>query len=1037
MLYLLSELRQWQSSGRMGEHEASQLRTIYEGRRDSLRRELLARGDEKLKRRGASESGDARTPFTQTGAAQQGKPQGGQPQPSGREGQFVAFPVRRQSSPPPISTAPPTPQRPKRTLLERLADPQTLRLLLYTGAAMLVVGVVIWLRDLLYLKLQEPIVQAGLLALGTAAFIISGWYAILRTRQRWTGRALTLAGSLLVPVNFWFLVRSGLVANQGRGWVVCAFCALLYAYTAAMLRERLYVYMASGAMVATIWALILRDAPRAFGLYALSLTAASLLFLHLARLFPVTQHDAEEMETDPERAPAGSSTKRWDRELWGVPLERAALVLTTLSLLIYMPLRLFGGAPSFYDGIFRLRSSAYDASIAILILAAAAYTLWFAGRYVYLRWSALFYTTSSLIFFLLVWVTCDGLRLQARATLFTLSLVTLLVALAARALRNDSLSQPLHHSSLLVCLLLSIAGIPVLFSGEPLTASLSASLALVAASFAALGAPRFGYGLKQTALAHLSALYFSISYSVALASASLESEALNTLLCAAWPLALYAAAEFFLAFKRETHLSGPFTRVADVSAFLLLLWGGLLAFFIHASGGGASRGSSIAALAGVVLYGALRSARSGSAYAMGLGTLASVFLTAALLDALRMRGLWPNAWPIAAGTVVFAFLMERGGARLFRPAAETQSGAARPLLTALRIVLDSAVVVCAIIWLVTAFTRTGTGSFAAASVLLLTLLYWVTRTSENHAPWSVRIASGHASAFLIALFIALRARAEWLVLMFTLTGFPAFFILSRQARAPLWLREPMRQAAGAAISLSLLVALVQALPYLRAGNQHLLAPSLAVGAVALLCFAASIFTRGRESLLYFRAGLWAAVVSIMLASLRSGFDPIEDVEVYSTPIAVLLLVIAYLSLRRAWAEYDRDAGALLWVGSVLLCAPLLMRSLEFRLLLDIAAPWRDVAVLAASLMLIIYGVVGRMRAPVLTGSASLLAELSVITLTSVQWLQVPLKYYLMTVGALLLVIFGTLEYRREQFMLMRKRLQERRDSVRERFGEWR
>ena len=78
-----------------------------------------------------------------------------------------------------------------------------------------------------------------------------------------------------------------------------------------------------------------------------------------------------------------------------------------------------------------------------------------------------------------------------------------------------------------------------------------------------------------------------------------------------------------------------------------------------------------------------------------------------------------------------------------------------------------------------------------------------------------------------------------------------------------------------------------------------------------------------------------------------------------------------------------------------------------------------------------------MRAPVLVGSISLIAELSVLTLTSVDWLQVPLKYYLMTVGALLLIIFGTLEYRREQFLLMRRRFQERRDSAREQFGEWR
>jgi hypothetical protein len=206
---------------------------------------------------------------------------------------------------------------------------------------------------------------------------------------------------------------------------------------------------------------------------------------------------------------------------------------------------------------------------------------------------------------------------------------------------------------------------------------------------------------------------------------------------------------------------------------------------------------------------------------------------------------------------------------------------------------------------------------------------------------------------------------------------------------------------------------------------------------ALLSFAASIFSRGRASVLYFRAGVGVSVLALMLVSLRAGFDPLRDAEVYSTPIAVLILVIAYLSNRRAWQEYDRDVGALLWVGSLLLSVPLLARSLEFRLLLDSPAPWRDVTVLIASLALVLYGVVGRMRAPVITGSAALIMELAVLTLTTVDWLQVPLKYYLITVGALLLIIFGTLEYRREQFLLMRRRFQERRDSMRERFDEWR
>jgi hypothetical protein len=1047
VLYLLSELERWESSGEMGAEQAARLRESYEHLRDRLRAELAAQRVEKLKQPApskkvepppAAQTTAPRTEQTRADYAPTTTPAQHDDRPR-RESEFVAFPAPPTSKVPPRAQAPHAFRRPERTLLERLADPHTLRLLLYTGAGMLVVGVVIWLRDLLYLKLQEPVVQAGLLAFGTAAFIASGWYTTLRTRQRWTGRALTLAGSLLFPVNFWFLVRSGLIENHGRAWVVCAFCAVLYANTAAILRERLYVYLATATSVATLWALIFRDTPRAFGLYALTLVMSSLVFIHLSQVFPATKDDEKgaEEESDAENGRSNLRFGRWSSELWSAPLARAALAFAALSALIYMPLRFAPDAASFYDGIFRLRSSTYDAGTALLILAACAYILWFAGRSVYTKLGGLFYTASALLFFLAVWVACDGIRLSSQASVLALSLVTFLCALIARSVRTQTISQPLYYASLIVVLILAIASVSVVLNSSGVTMTHSAGLALITASFVALSSVRSGVG--QAALAHFAALYFSASYFAVVGSAALKSESLNTLLCAAWPLLLYGAAELTESLKRETQLSIPFTRVADAIAVLLFLWGALLALLIHlmSGGGGVSRSSAILSLLGVVLYGTLRTARERSVFAAALGTLASVVMTAALLDALQRRGAWPGGWPIAAGAIIFAFLLERACARLLRPDGEAEASATRAPLTAIRVVLDWAVIVCAIIWLVTAFTLMGAGGYGAPSVLLLALLYWVERAFTAHLGWAMRIACASMAAFLFTLLIALHVDPEWRALLFTLTLFPTLFILSRYAYARDWLRAPLNEAAVVSLCLSFALALIQAAPYLEAGDIHLLAASLNVGAVALLSFMASIFSRGRASVLYFRAGLGTAVASIMLASLRAGFDPIADAEIYSTPIAVLILIIAYLSHRRAWAEYERDVGALLWVGSMLLCAPLLGRALEFRLLLDSPAPWRDVAVLAASLALILYGVVGRMRAPVITGFVSLITELSILTLTSVNWLQVPLKYYLMTVGALLLIIFGTLEYRREQFLRLRQSFQERRDRAREQFGEWR
>ncbi|HKS29536.1 MAG TPA: hypothetical protein VJS44_17035 [Pyrinomonadaceae bacterium] len=1025
ILYLLSELKGWESSGRIAAAEAASLRAIYEERRDALRAELASRLSAKQEQQRAKDDAERERRAT-------------------REPEFVAFPTRPASQQPPPRPQPPPPfaETPQRTLLERLADPKTLRLLLYMGAGMLVVGIIIWLRDLLYLKLQEPIVQAGLLATATIGLIASGWYTILRTRQRWTGRALTLAGSLLVPVNFWFLVRSGLIENQGRAWIVCAFCAVLYAHTAAVLRERLYVYMSAVASVAILWALILRDAPQAFGLYSLSLMAASLVFIHLTRLFP-EKVSAEEAEKDDETERARSSVGRWSHELWSVPLARTALVFTALALFIYLPLRLSPNAASFYESIFRLRSSRYDAGVALLILAAAAYVLWFAGSYVYREWKIALHTASMLLFFLTVLVVCDGFRIRAELQVLTLSLVTFFVALMARTARSRELSEPLRYASLVTVLFMAMAVVMVILNSSGVTFTHSASLATVAASFAALSSTRFGSKPEQAILAHSAALYFSASYYVAVASASFKSETLNTLLVAVWPTALFLSAEAMTRLKRETQLAAPFTRVADALAALMLAWSALFALIIHLEGS-FSHSVAILALGGSLGYGALRTARSRSVYGATLAALAAIVMAPAIVDALEKRGLWPASWPIAAVTVAFAFVIERACEHLFRADSSvttSEAGAATSnaitRMMGVRLVLDAAVAVCALLWLIKALTNIYAGGFGAAVVLLLALLYWVERAAKMRGAWTVRVASAHAAAFLAALLIALRVDPAWMLLLFTLTAFPLFFLLGRYARGREWLTQPLGQAAVATLALSLLLALIQAIPHLQAGNPRLLSPALTTASVALLSFSASLLSRGRASVLYFRTGLWVSVVALMLAALRAGFDPISDVEVYTTPVALLILVIAYLSHRRAWAEYDADVGALLWMGSLLLAVPLLARAVEFRVLLDSAAPWRDVAILAASLGLILYGVTGRMRAPVIVGSVALVTELAVITLTSVDWLQVPLKYYLITVGALLLLIFGTLEYRREQFLLMRRRFQQRRDSMREQFGEWR
>lgn len=725
--YLLGELARWAENGLVGHEQAGGLREKYEQRRDSLRAQLKA-------------SQRPRRPK------------------SAPQDESLHVPERQAQTPSQAVNSPPRAGEragARRALLETLADPHTIRLLLYTGAAMLVVGVVIGLRDILYLKLREPIVQASVLVIGTGLVTVCGWLTILRTRLLLTGRALTLIGSLLVPVNFWFLVRSGLIENNGRAWLVCVLCALLYALTAAFLRERLYVYLSSVAAIASTWALIYRVEREAYGLYALALMGASLFFLHLSRLFPARTSDGRLPARDGQISPGSqqlatghrlsSLMTPWSYELWGMPLVQVALCGAALGLLFYMPLRT-GSASAFADGLFRLRSSGYDAGLALLLSFAVAYAAWFAGRYVLMGSRAFLYTASALALLWAEFIWADGLRIPGASQLLLLAVTALLLALTARVLKSEVWAWALRRASLIGVVALAFLTYPVI--------------------------------------------------SVSPASAVLHS------------------------------------------LILVLL------------------------------------------------------------------------------TVTYAI-----------------SGSPPPPQSSLK----------------------GAGeTFAHAAIAL---------------------------------------------------AVEALFVL-------------------------------QIIIHWRAGEPLLLAPSVALGATGLLLIGVSMRVKTLERVRYFRAGLFALITAFTLAALRAGFEPFGDMEVYTSPVGVMLVVVAYLHTRLERDEYTSDARLLLWAGSLLLAAPLLLHALSSRLFVGVPAAWRDLATLCAALALLFLGITGRLRAPLLVGAAALAIELSALALTSVNWLQVPLKVYLVTTGALILLCWGLLEFRREQILLVRKRFNERREVARERFGEW-
>lgn len=1048
VLYLLSELERWQADGAINPLEAAQLRGSYERRRDDLRALLdpHPKQDESFSSAPEEEKrSEARTTEPHVSQAEISPPvhtSSVENEPAAAQ-TSIRFPFTRPTPPQPQS-------RPRRTITENLAEPYTLRLLLYTGAAMFVVGVVIWLRDVLYLKLQEPLVQAALLMTGTIALIAAGWYTILRTRQRFTGRALTLSGSLLVPVNFWFLVRSGLIADRGRAWVVCAFCTLLYAHTAALLRERLYVYLACAASVGAGWAIVYRAERDAPGLYALVLMTASLFFLHLSRMFPASVEARATMESPPEHeAPPGKRMSanafgRWSRELWSMPLVQAALVGATLCALLYMPLRL-GTSSSLYDGIFRLRARDYDSSTAILLFTGVAYVAWFTGRYVEAKRRVSLYALSALALLWTLFLILDGLRLSGAVQILALAATALVVSLTARRACAPEQMRALYIACVFVSVLLVPVAFSVLFATENFTFTGSAGFALLAFVFAVLSAPRFAERAAQNIFAYLAAILASTSFLVALASLSLQSKTLFTAACAAWPFVLYGVGALARREQHETQLDAPFMRTANVEFVMLLLWASVVALLLFLSEGqltsAVPRAAMFCALAAPLLYGLWRAALEHSAFGATLSSISAVIMVAATLDALEHAGVWPAGWPIAAGVICAAFALHKTGARwwLRRKNALAAGDATASMEGTIRLALDAAVILCALLWFAKALFLFDRGNWSAASVLLLALLYWGEHAAEKRAAWTVHFALMHAGAFFLALLIVLGVDRQWFAALFALVLAPVFFALAGYARAreAAWLQGPVSATALIVMALAFVAAILQAMPHLQAGDPLLLAPAVTIAALALLSFVVSMLSAGQRRLRLFRAGLYLTVIAYALLCLRSGFEPLTDIEVYTSPVAILLLVVAYISLRRAWNDYERDTSLLFWAGSILLAGPLLLRALQYRLLLDQPAPARDLATLCASLVLLLFGVFGRLRAPVIVGATTLLIELAALTLTSVDWLQVPLKIYLVTVGALFALVGWMFEYRREQLIVLRRRLNTQRETAREQFGKWR
>lgn len=182
---------------------------------------------------------------------------------------------------------PATPQRP---LMEILLDPKNIQWLLGFGAALLVIGLVMYLATVGLF--DNPVFVACLMAAGTVGLLVAGGAVVRLTRFQVAGKAVMLLACLVMPLNLWFYHAQALhpLTLYEELWIAALVCCGLYAAAAWVLREPLFVYvLVAGVTMTGLLLLADLNGPEQFWQItqpAVLLVAIGLIAIHLERAFP-------------------------------------------------------------------------------------------------------------------------------------------------------------------------------------------------------------------------------------------------------------------------------------------------------------------------------------------------------------------------------------------------------------------------------------------------------------------------------------------------------------------------------------------------------------------------------------------------------------------------------------------------------------------------------------------------------------------------------------------------------------------------------
>ena len=403
------------------------------------------------------------------------------------------------------------------SFLEILLDPRNIQWLLAFGGALMVIGLVIllWVNEFL----TPPIVALGL-GLVNGAFLGAGWWALRMTRYQLAGRALTLLACLIMPFNLWYYHANGLITIDGHLWVAAVGVSALYAASALVLRDELFVYVFVAGITLT-GLLILADQPPSPQKFweiaspATLLVVLGLLAIHSERAFPAQEGP-------------------FSREHFGLAFFWSGHALLVAGLLLVLGAQIAGNW--LYRPIFQPLYQQWQASPSPIVneLRLLALALVLAGTYAYIYSDVVVRRVGVYVYiasFTLLWtfvliIEQLHLELGVDALIVVLSATALVVnIIQATALRNVTYTRALPVLGLLLGLTAVVLGILVCFRAisldlksvwrtEPPAWSYVGAMLLTAISC------RVGAHLYRHSQPRLTALYFFATAAATLAGAT-------------------------------------------------------------------------------------------------------------------------------------------------------------------------------------------------------------------------------------------------------------------------------------------------------------------------------------------------------------------------------------------------------------------------------------------------------------------------------------------------------------------------------------